>query len=156
MSAIETLGDEDQSLPFTIYGFGPFTKAVHFQYYLGVIENICGDEKAARKRWARLTKTSGTFESADDVFPFLALQSLGESGWQQKLAAAAQAVHAKAAAGDHPELQFIEGSLLIASGKAAEGDALLQKAVNATDPMVQYLSLVGMRENSVKPASLLR
>ena len=155
MAAIETIGDEDQALPFTLYGFGQFIKANHFQYYLGVIENMCGDEKAARKRWSRLTKASGTFESPEDAFAYLAMQGMGESGWQQKVAAAAQAVHAKASAGDHPELLFIEGTLLMASGKRQEGDALLQKAVGSTDPFVQYLSFIGMRENSAKPGSLL-
>jgi hypothetical protein len=150
MTGIETLGDEIEALPFTLYGFGAFTKAIHFQYYLGVAENLCGDEKAAKKRWGRLTKTSESFESVDDAFAWLALRAMGENGWQQKLAAATQAAHTKAGSGEHADLQFIEGSLLIAAGKRVEGDALLQKSVKSTDPMVEYLSLVAMRENSVK------
>jgi hypothetical protein len=125
-------------------------RAAHFQYYLGVVENLCGDDKAAKKRWGRLTKTSETFESMDDVFPYLALKSLEEKGWQQKLEAGIKAVHTKAGAGEKPELQFIEGSLLMAAGKQAEGDALLEKSFRSSDPMAQYLSLIAMHENSMK------
>jgi hypothetical protein len=148
--AIESLGDENQAVPFTLYGFTPFMKPAHFQYYLGVVENLCGDDKAAKKRWGRIAKTSETFESMDDVFPYLALKGLEEKGWQQKLDTGIKAVHARAAGGEKAELQFIEGSLLMAAGKQAEGDALLQKSFHASDPMVQYLSLAAMRENSIK------
>ena len=150
MGAMETLGDEDKALPFTLYGFGAFTKAAHFQYYEGVIENLCGDDKAAKKSWGRITKTGNTFESPDDVFPYLALHSLGEAGWQEKIAAAILTVHGKAASGDRPDLTFMEGALQLAAGKRAEGEALLQKAVRSNEVMVQFLSLVAIHENAIK------
>jgi hypothetical protein len=86
----------------------------------------------------------------EDVFPYLALKSLEEKGWQQKLEAGIQAVHGKAGAGEKPELQFMEGALLLAAGKQAEGDSLLQKAFYSKEPMAQYLSLMAMHENSLK------
>ena len=148
--AIEMMGDENQSVPFTLYGFGAFMRPAHFQYYLGVVENLCGDDKAAKKRWSRIAKTSETFESVDDVFPYLALKSLDEKGWQQKIDAAIKTVHGKAGGGGSPELQFMEGALLMAAGKQAEGDALLQKAFYSKEPMAQFLGLVAMHENSIK------
>jgi hypothetical protein len=148
--AIETMGDENQAIPFTLYGFGAFMRPAHFQYYLGVVENLCGDEKAAKRRWSRIAKTSETFESMDDVFPYLALKSLEEKGWQQKIEAGIRAVHAKAGAGEKPELEFLEGALLMAEGKQAEGDALLQKSFHSNEPMAQYLSLTAMHEASTK------
>jgi hypothetical protein len=79
MPGIETLGDEDKNVPFTIGGFGAFMKPAHFQYYLGIVENACGGDKAAKKRWARLSKSNEPIDSIDYIFPLLAAKSLGEA-----------------------------------------------------------------------------
>jgi hypothetical protein len=150
LTGIGTLGDEDPAVPFTLYGFGAFMRAPHFEYYLGVIENACGDDKAAKKRWARLGKPGEAFASVEDVYPYLALRDMNESGWQQKIAAAIKVVQAKESTGPKPELEFIAGALLSAEGKRDEGDPLLQKALHSSDIMAEYLSLVAMRENSAK------
>lgn len=146
--AIETLGDEDPGVPFTLYGFGAFMRPAHFQYYLGLAENACGDDKAAKRRWGRIGKPSAGLDSVEDAFSLLALKGAGDSSWPQKADAAVKSVHAKAQ--EKPEAAFIEGTLLIALGKKPEGDAQLQRAAKSTDAMVQYLALVGMRENSRK------
>ena len=144
--ALEALGDEDQDLPFTLYGFGAFMKAPHFEYYRGVIEATCGDEKAAKKTWSKLPKPSESIASAEDAFPYLAMLRIGNAEAKQKVAAAIDGLK-KRTSGDapNPELLFVEGVLLQASGRKDEGVALLERTASATDPFVQYLSLVALQ-----------
>jgi tetratricopeptide (TPR) repeat protein len=139
MDGLETLGDEDTSLPFTLFGFGAFMKAAHFQYYLGVVESACGDEKAAKKRWSKISKTSEPAESVDYAFPFLAAKSLGESDARARIDAALRT---------RPGQEFTRGVLLLAAGKTDEGSALLRQSQQASDPFVQYMSLTALAQAS--------
>ncbi|MDP9169127.1 MAG: DUF5107 domain-containing protein, partial [Acidobacteriota bacterium] len=137
LANLDTLGDENKELTFTMYGFAAPMRAAHFQYYLGLVENACGADKAAKKRWAKLSKTNEPAASLEFVFPLLAARSLGGSDWQRRVAAALQALK-----GDAPATLFARGALLIAAGKHDEGDELLQQSSRADDPMLRYLSLV--------------
>ena len=38
----------------------------------------------------------------------------------------------------------------LTAGQAEEGAALLEKSAKASDPLIQYLSLMALRENSTK------
>ena len=82
MNLIETIGDEDQGLPFSMYGFGGILKGARIQYYLGVAEDRCGNEKAARRLWSKAGK------SADGSHP-------GELAWGQLAAAKVEASDSK-------------------------------------------------------------
>jgi tetratricopeptide (TPR) repeat protein len=157
LAGIERIDAEDKGLPFTFYGFAALMKAPHFQYFLGVIESTCGAGQAARKRWSKLSKTAGPIDSVESVFPYLASHGLGESDAvqkseaMQKIAAALQAVTAKVPAdGSRLDLVFAQGVLQVAAGRHEEGAALLQKSAKATDPLLRYLSLVALRENSTR------
>jgi tetratricopeptide (TPR) repeat protein len=146
---LETLGDEDTNVPFTLYGFGAFMKPAHFQYYIGVIENACGEEKSAKKRWSKLARSNEPIDSVDYVYPYLAAKSLGESDAPIRIDAALQALRKAAPSASAPAMAFSQGALLIAAGKRDEGYALLQKSLQA-DPFVQYLSVAVMAEASRK------
>jgi tetratricopeptide (TPR) repeat protein len=142
LAKLERLGEEDTALGFTFYGFGAFMKPPHFQYYMGVVEAVCGAGKAARKRWDKLSKKEEPAGSTDFVFPYLARWRLGEGGVFQKMAAAVRA----AGDGAPMELVFAQGVLHLIAGQHAKGAALLEQSARATDPLIQYLSLVALRE----------
>ncbi|MGO9097582.1 MAG: DUF5107 domain-containing protein [Bryobacteraceae bacterium] len=151
MAGLDRLGAEDRSLAFTFHGFDAFMKAPHFQYYMGVIESACGAKKAAEKRWGKLSKTGEAIDSADSVFPYLAGWRVGASDARQKITAAVEAVRSKMPAdGSRMDLVFAQGMLQLAAGQGEEGAALLEKSAKAADPLIQYLSLVALRENSTK------
>ncbi len=151
LARLETLGAEDRSLAFTFHGFGSFMKTPHFQYYMGVIESACGDAGAAGKRWAKLSKTREPVGSVESVFPYLASRALAEGSAEQQIAGAIQTLRsARPADSSRAELVFAQGALQLAGGHAEEGAALLQKSARAADPLIQYLSLVALRENSTK------
>jgi tetratricopeptide (TPR) repeat protein len=150
MAALETLGDEDTNVPFTLYGFGSFMKSAHFQFYMGVVENACGEEKAAKKRWAKVSRSNEPIDSVEYIYPYLAAKSLGDGDARPKIDAALQALKKTAPEGSRPGVAFSQGALLIAAGKSDEGDALLQKSLQSADPFVQYLSLAIMADASRK------
>jgi tetratricopeptide (TPR) repeat protein len=151
LARLEKLGEEGHNLGFTFHGFGALMKPAHFQYYMGVIESACGAGKAAQKRWEKLSKTTEPIGSIDYVFPYLASWRLGEVEVRQKIAAAVQAVQSSRPADDsRMDLVFAQGMLEVAAGQHEEGGARLQKSAKAADPLIQYLSLVALRESSTE------
>jgi len=143
------LGDEDSSLAFTLYGFDGYMKAAHFQYYAGVLEAACHDEKNARKRWTRLAKRSETMSSPEYVFPILAAARLDAN--PARVAAALQAVRgelATADVGSQARLTYLEGMLLAASGNSEESLRKLQQVAGSSgDVWLKYLAALAVREN---------
>jgi tetratricopeptide (TPR) repeat protein len=151
VAGLETLGDEDTSLPFTLYGFGSFIKSAHFQYYMGVVERACGYEKAAKKRWSKISKSSEPAESVDYIFPYLAAGNMGDNDARARIDAALKALQKTPPDASRPGLTFAQGALLMAAGKRDEADALLKKSLEADDPFVQYMSLTVMVQAVSEP-----
>lgn len=145
LAGLVTLGDEDGNLAFTLYGFGSYMKAPHFQYFEGVIAALCGDERAARKFWSKLPKP-GPVMSAEDAFSWLALLRTNSEEAKPKMAAAIETLTKRLSAGESSgDLVFAAGVLLVAAGQREQGSALLERAARAPEPMVQYLSLAALR-----------
>ncbi len=140
-AALFTLGNEDSSLPFTLYGFGPFMAAPHFQYYMGVAEANCNRMKEARKYWAKIAKAKIPASSPEFGYPFLAAARLDPAGAK---APATQALKAlDAAGGDASVRKLHQGILQRAVGQEGEAVVSLSETVQASrDPMVQYLAAV--------------
>ena len=134
LAGLETLGDEDRNVPFTLYGFGSFIKRPHFQYYLGLLESTCGSASAAKKRWARLSRNSEPVDSPDYAFAALAAKRLGENDAAAKIDTALQTLKKASPEELNPGRALSEGALLMAAGRSAEGDALLQRSLHAADP----------------------
>jgi tetratricopeptide (TPR) repeat protein len=143
LPGLETLGDEDKGLAFSMDGFRFQMKAAHFQYYLAVIENACGLDKAAKKRWSKVSGSNQPAGSLEFAFPILAAGRLAEKDWRRRIAGALQDLK-----GDAPEILFARGVLLMAAGNRDEGDRLLQETSKSDNAMIRYLSLVALRENS--------
>jgi hypothetical protein len=153
LSALSRLGDEDTSLPFTLYGFGAFMKTPHFQYYAGVVEANCGDERNARKRWAKIAKQNEALPSPDYVFPLLAKSKAGsnsKAGLNPALGAALTSVRAVSSAEGSPSkpaFTYVEGMLLGALGQTGEAEeSLTQASSSAQDPFLKFLAEVALRE----------
>ena len=150
VQALETLGDEDSGLPFTLYGFTAFMKSAHFQYYMGIVENSCGAEKAAKKRWSKISRSTEPPDSPDYAFPLLAANKLGESDARTRINSALAALSKTSADDSKPDAAFARGALLLATGNSGEGNAVLQKTAHSADPFVQYLSLAVLRDAARK------
>jgi tetratricopeptide (TPR) repeat protein len=154
LASLDKLGAEDTNLAFTFNGFNSFMSAPHFEYFSGLVEAACHDEKSARKRWARVAKMNAPLGSPEYVFPLLALARIGPAESKPKIAAALQSIHdakGKAAASKTdsslPALEFSEAMLMHLSGKDSEAAGQLEKLAHESgDGWIQYLALAGLRE----------
>jgi tetratricopeptide (TPR) repeat protein len=127
LNLMETIGDEDPGLPFTIYGFGATLKSPRIQYELGVAEERCGNEKAARKRWSKAAKEGGGAWAA------LAAGKLDSAGSKARLEKALAAL---------PETDaYSRGLILEALGRQKEAEESLHTASRQAggDIMLNYL-----------------
>jgi hypothetical protein len=62
--------------PTTFHGFGDFSKQLRIQFYFGLAESLCGDKKAADRRWSRIAKAKAPATSGDFAFP-----AAGRQAW---------------------------------------------------------------------------
>jgi len=143
---LDHLGGEDPDLAFTLNGFNGFMNAPHFQYYSAMLEAACGEEKSAKKHWAKLGKASAPLSSPEYVYPLMAAWRANPEEAKPKIAAALASVQA-ALPGDS-RLLFFEGMLLRANGQAQEAAARLQEVAKDTkDNWIRYLATLGLRES---------
>lgn len=146
--AITNLGYEDKNVPFSFYGFGALQKRPRVQFLIGSVEFACGDEKAARKRWDKVSKTSVDLASVDYVFPYLALAKLNPEAGREKEAAALQVVNQGLAAAS-PDLRglllYHQGMLRLALGQKAEAARSFSDGVKVSTGFARYLNLAVMR-----------
>lgn len=152
LRGVETIGDLDKAVPFTLYGFEQWMKGARFQYYLGAVEGACGDEKAARRRWGKVAKMTPPAASPDAAFPFVAAHDLAAKGTAPDIQPALDKV-TQALAGAGPEqkgvLLYSQGILLLAKSDEAAAMGAFQKGADAPDhDMSQYLNARMLRELS--------
>lgn len=147
LDSLFRLGNEDPGLAFTMYGFDAFMKTAHF--LAADIESACGDQKQARKRWAKVSKLSAPISSSEFAFSILAAAKLNPDGGKSRIAAGLEQVRTalpRADAASKPDLMYLEGTLLSASGKQEDGLRELQElARSSADAWVKYLALVELR-----------
>jgi tetratricopeptide (TPR) repeat protein len=151
MTSLETLGEEDKNLPFTLQGFDTFMKGARFQYFLGAVESLCGNVKSAKSRWGKVAKIAPDIESADFAFPAVAAQSLSRDGksidltpWLDKVDAAL-----KAATESKGVLYYSKGILLAAKGDDRGAIAAFTAGVKEPDrDFSQYLNQSALAEAS--------
>jgi tetratricopeptide (TPR) repeat protein len=74
---VEGIGDESKDVPFSLYGFGPIVKTARVQYGLASAEQMCGDDKAAKKRFARIAKSAERAAGIEYAYGQLAAIKLG-------------------------------------------------------------------------------
>jgi hypothetical protein len=150
LDAIDKLGEEDKSLPFTFHGFGSFMKAPHFQYYLAFIDANCLRQKNARKRLEKVSKMKESLPSAEVAFPLLAAAKLNPAEAKPRIGAALESVRASlpSTKGESRfSLMYVEAMLLHASGQDPQAGQRLQEIMGAaSDVQIQYLARLGVRE----------
>lgn len=136
LSLIEGIGDEEGGLPFTMYSFGAILKSARIQYYLGVAEDRCGEEKAARKRWSKASKFAESSRPGELAWAQIAAAKLDSSGAQARFEKALeQVLHLNSAEGS-----YARGLLLAALGKHKEADDSFHAALKlaGSDILLNY------------------
>ena len=132
LNAIENLGEEDKSLPFTFHSFGSFIKAAHFQYYLAIVEANCGQQKNARKRLEKVSRMKESLPSAEVAFPLLAAAKLNPLEAKPRIGAALESVRAslpRPRANRASPCCYVEAMLLHAAGQEPQAGQRLQEVL---------------------------
>ena len=148
--AITNLDQEDKALPFTFTGLGGFMKGTRFQFWLGMLEFQCLDERVAKKRWAKLAKANEPVASVEYAYPYLALARVDEAGAKAKAKTALGLVERQLGADATVEakgaLLHSKGLLLKILGRREEAMASFRAGVEAGPAgMVEYLNLDAIR-----------
>jgi hypothetical protein len=138
---LDRLGDEDRGIEFTLYGFGHFMSAAHFQYYLGVAEANCNHAKEAKKYWGKAAKMKEPASSIDFAYPAMAARRLEPDGGKAVVAQALKAVEVTSIDPNHVAA-LTYALLLHASGDGSAIATLGKIARESQDPMAQYLATV--------------
>jgi tetratricopeptide (TPR) repeat protein len=137
---IEDFAPEDRGLPFTFSGFGDLTKQLRIQFYFGLVESLCGDRKAAIRRWTRIAKAKAPGSSADFVFPLLAASLVDPAGSKRAIETALESVRAGGGPADKGLRLYAEGMLLRAAGRDEEAAARFQEGAADPSPFTRYLN----------------
>jgi tetratricopeptide (TPR) repeat protein len=148
IAAQDHLGDEDPNLPFTFHGFGSILKGLRLQYDLAEAEARCGNEKNAKKTWAKLAKSAQPVSDPDFVVPILAAAKIESAELRARIDMALEQVRAGLSnTADRPTLLYSQGILLRVAGREGEAQKSLGEALASNPPvMVGYLALKALRE----------
>lgn len=141
--------DATSLLPLTSTGFGAFMKTLRFQYYLGLVEAACGDEKGASRRWSKIAKTAVPDVSSEDyAFPLLAARRLNADAAKPAAEAALLKLRdpdARAKASSKDVWMWNEALLLRELGKEDEAMALFEAGLKgAASAWIEYLNLLAI------------
>ncbi|MBV8819313.1 MAG: DUF5107 domain-containing protein [Acidobacteriaceae bacterium] len=134
-AAVESIGEEDSKLPFTMYGFGSIVKTARVQFLLAEAQSECGEQKEAKKRFARAVKAGEHASGMEWAYGQLAAGRLGGSidVDQSKLGKDAEGLYAL-------------GLLQRATGKKAEAQQSFQAASTAANggAFLRYLCAMAL------------
>lgn len=138
-AGIENFAPENHDLPFTFHGFGDISKQLRLQFYFGLAEWLCGDRKAAERRWGRIAKAKAPASSSDFAFPALAASVIDPAGSQRAVETAIESVRG----GGPPEKGlrlYVEGMLLRAAGRSEEALARFREGAAEENSYIHYLN----------------
>jgi len=138
-AGIGDFAPEDHSVPFTFHGFGDISRQLRMQFYFGLAESLCGDRKAAERRWGRIAKAKAPASSADFAFPVLAASLTDPAGSQRAVETALESVR-----GGGPSEKglrsYVEGMLLRAAGRDEEAMARFREGATEQSAYSRYLN----------------
>jgi tetratricopeptide (TPR) repeat protein len=137
---IENFDPEDPGMPFTFHGLGDLMKQLRIQFYFGLAESLCGDKKAANRRWSRIAKAKAPASSADFAFPVLAASLVDPAGSQRAIETALESVRTGGGPPDKGLRQYAEGILLRAAGRNDEAGARFREGATDPSPFTRYLN----------------
>jgi tetratricopeptide (TPR) repeat protein len=137
---IDDFAPENKALPFTFYGFGGWAKQPRMQFYFGLAEWLCGDKKAASKRWSRIAKASAPLSSPDHGFPLLAASLTNPAGSSRAIETALEGIRTSGGSTDKSLLLYSEGILLRADGREEEAFKCFAEGAKSESPFARYLN----------------
>lgn len=110
-------GAENPTLPFTFSSFGAFIKPLRVQYYVALVESLCGNPKAAAKTWGKIAKSAVPLDSPDYAFPALAAATLNPAQAARTVEVALEKLRTEGGSLEKGLQLYSEGMLLRAAGK---------------------------------------
>jgi tetratricopeptide (TPR) repeat protein len=137
---ISDFAPEDKALAFTFQGFGDLTKQLRFQFYFGLAESLCGDKKAALRRWDRIAKAHAPLSSPDYAFPLLAGSLTSPAGSSRAIETALEGIRTAGNATDKSLLLYSEGILLRAAGRNEDAIKRFAEGAITELPFDRYLN----------------
>lgn len=137
---IEDFTPERTNLPFTFHGFGDFAKQLRTQFYFGLAEWLCGDQKAAERRWRKIARSKKTETPADFAFPAVAAALIDPAGAKSVGEQALESLRAGAGPSEQGERLYAEGMLLRAAGRDSEAVARFKEGASDKSTYAHYLN----------------
>ena len=131
---------EDKALAFTFHAFGDLTKQLRFQFYFGLAESLCGDKKAAGRRWDRIAKARAPLTSPDHAFPLLASSLTNPAGSSRAIETALEGIRTAGNATDKGLLLYSEGILLRAAVRNEDAIKRFTEGAITESPFARYLN----------------
>jgi hypothetical protein len=115
------------------------TKQLRLQFYFGLAESLCGDRKAAVRRWTRIAKAKPA-TAADFAFPVLAASLVDPAGSSRTVETALESVRHGGGPADHGLRLYAEGMLLRAAGRDEDAAARFREGAADPAPFTSYLN----------------
>ncbi len=140
MASIDDVAPENRGLTFTLHGFGDITRQLRMQYYFGLAERLCGDQRAAERRWGRIAKAMVPASSADFAFPVLAASHVDPAGSQRIVETALETVRTGGGPPEKGLRLYVEGMLLRAAGRNEEAKARFREGAAESHAYTHYLN----------------
>ena len=137
---IGNFAPEDKSLPFTFNGFADLAQQLRMQFYFGLAESLCGDKKAAERRWSRIAKAKAPPTAADFAFPVLAASLVDPAGSQRTVETALETVRTGGGPSEKGLRLYVEGMLLRAAGRNDEATARFREGAAEPSVYTHYLN----------------
>jgi len=120
--------------------FGDLAEQLRIQFYFGLAESLCGDRKAAERRWSRVAKAKADATSADFAFPVLAASLVDPAGSQRTVETALESVRTGGGPSDKGLRLYAEGMLLRAAGRNEDAAARFREGAEDPSPFIRYLN----------------
>jgi len=90
------------------------------QFYLGLAESMCGNRKAAERRWTRIASSKPTPSTVDFAFQVLAASVLDPARSQRTVETALESLRTGGGPSEKGLRLYMEGILLRAAGRDEE------------------------------------
>jgi tetratricopeptide (TPR) repeat protein len=124
------LGGAEPGLAFTDDGLDTFVSSPRFEFSLGQLEALLGNAEGSASHWKRAA-------SDGDLYALLAARELKDAAWRSKAEAAVTRLTGSTTA----DALYRRGVLLVALGRAKEGEDCLKDALRQPDRrMAHYLA----------------
>jgi tetratricopeptide (TPR) repeat protein len=130
----------DPDLSFTSFGFTDITGDPRMQFYLGLAESMCGNRRAAERRWTRIASSRPAPSSVDFAFQVLAASVLDPARSQRTVETALEGLRTGGGPSEKGLRLYMEGILLRAAGREEEAMARFRAGAAESNLYTRYLN----------------